>query len=142
MCIRDSLYVIHMECASGVRFLNKKIFIPAVYRNKAETSPGAGKYTDLSLIHIYFKNCELYALNRNETINSYYTAPSTYEGQKYGYVFESCSFSGNCPPRTTMLSRPWRIYAKVVLIRCDLSEQVSEIGFHDWNKPESHETCY
>lgn len=90
----------------------------------------------------YFKNCELYALNRNEAINSYYTAPSTYEGQKYGYVFESCSFSGNCPPRTTMLSRPWRIYAKVVLIRCDLSEQVSETGFHDWNKPESHETCY
>ena len=32
----------------------------------------------------YFKNCELYALNRNETINSYYTAPSTYEGLKYG----------------------------------------------------------
>ena len=27
----------------------------------------------------YFKNCELYALNRNETINSYYTAPSTYD---------------------------------------------------------------
>lgn len=27
----------------------------------------------------YFKNCTLYALNRNETINSYYTAPSTYE---------------------------------------------------------------
>ena len=25
---------------------------------------------------------------------------------------------------------------------CDLSEQVSETGFHDWNKPESHETCY
>ena len=41
-----------------------------------------------------------------------------------------------------MLSRPWRIYAKVVLIRCDLSEQVSETGFHDWNNPESHETCY
>ena len=41
-----------------------------------------------------------------------------------------------------MLSRPWRIYAKVVLLRWDLSEQVSETGFHDWNKPESHETCY
>ena len=36
----------------------------------------------------YFKNCTLYALNRNKEINSYYTAPSTYECQKYGYVFE------------------------------------------------------
>lgn len=90
----------------------------------------------------YFKNCELFALNRNEAINSYYTAPSTYEDQKYGYVFESCHFTGNCPKRTVMLSRPWRIYAKVVLLNCNLSGQITEIGFHDWNKPESHETCY
>lgn len=90
----------------------------------------------------YFKNCELFALNRNEAINSYYTAPSTYEDQKYGYVFESCHFTGNCPERTVMLSRPWRIYAKVVLLNCNLSGQITEIGFHDWNKPESHETCY
>jgi pectinesterase len=90
----------------------------------------------------YFKNCELYALNRNEVINSFYTAPSTYEDQKYGYVFESCLFSGNCPDRTVMLSRPWRIYAKVVLLNCEMSSQITEQGFHDWNKPESHETCY
>jgi pectinesterase len=90
----------------------------------------------------YFKNCELYALNRNETINSYYTAPSTYEDQKYGYVFDHCNFTGNCPARTVMLSRPWRINAKVVLLNCELSEQITEIGFHDWNKPESHEACY
>ena len=90
----------------------------------------------------YFKNCELYALNRNEEINSFYTAPSTYEDQRFGYVFESCSFTGNCPDRTVMLSRPWRIHAKVVLLNCQLSGQITEIGFHDWNKPESHETCY
>ena len=84
-----------------------------------------------------FNRCHIHSKS-----GGYVTAPSTDQGQKYGYVFESCSFSGNCPPRTTMLSRPWRIYAKVVLLHCDLSEQVSEIGFHDWNKPESHETCY
>ena len=90
----------------------------------------------------YFKNCTLYALNRNEEINSFYTAPSTYENQKYGYVFESCNFTGNCPDRTVMLSRPWRIHAKVVLLNCTESKQITEIGFHDWNKPESHETSY
>lgn len=90
----------------------------------------------------YFKNCTLYALNRNLPINSYYTAPSTYEGQKYGYVFESCHLTGNCPERTVMLSRPWRIYAKTVFLNCIMDGQITEIGYHDWNKPESHETCY
>lgn len=90
----------------------------------------------------YFKNCTLFALNRNEEINSFYTAPSTYEDQKYGYVFENCNFTGNCPDRTVCLSRPWRIHAKVVLIKCHLSGQITEYGFHDWNKPESHETVF
>ena len=90
----------------------------------------------------YFKNCTLYALNRNETINSYYTAPSTYENQQYGYVFDSCTFTGNCPPQTCYLSRPWRIHAKVVLLNCEYSDQVVKDGFHDWNKPEAHDTVY
>lgn len=90
----------------------------------------------------YFENCEIYALNRNQEINAFYTAPSTYEGQKYGYVFENCKFTGNCPPRTVMLSRPWRNDAKAVFLRCEMSEQITEVGYHDWNKPESHETCF
>ena len=90
----------------------------------------------------YFKNCELYAINRDKDINAYYTAPSTYEEQKYGYVFESCKFTGNCPDKTVCLSRPWRIYAKAVFLRCDFSSQITDYAFHDWNKPESHDTCY
>lgn len=90
----------------------------------------------------YFKNCELYALNRNMEINAYYTAPSTYENQNFGYVFESCKLTGNCPDKTVYLSRPWRIYAKAVFIRCEMSSQITDEGFHDWNKPESHETTF
>lgn len=90
----------------------------------------------------YFKNCELYALNRNKEINAFYTAPSTYEGQKYGYVFENCRLTGNCPDRSVCLSRPWRIHAKTVFLRCYMSSQITDYGFHDWNKPESHDTCY
>ena len=84
----------------------------------------------------YFKNCTLFALNRN------HTAPSTYEGQAFGYVFESCTFTGNCPPKSVALSRPWRIHAKTVLLNCSYSDQIIDEGFTDWNKPESHETVY
>ena len=90
----------------------------------------------------YFKNCTLFALNRNQKINAYYTAPSTYEGQAFGYVFESCTFTGNCPPKSVALSRPWRIHAKTVLLNCSYSDQIIDEGFTDWNKPESHETVY
>ena len=90
----------------------------------------------------YFVDCELFALNRNLEINAYYTAPSTYEEQKYGYVFEHCKFTGNCPQRTVMLSRPWRNDAKAVFLRCEMSEQIADIGYHDWNKPESHATSF
>ena len=90
----------------------------------------------------YFKNCTLFALNRNQEINAYYTAPSTYEGQAFGYVFDNCTFTGNCPPKSVALSRPWRIHAKVVLLNCEYSDQIIDEGFTDWNKPESHETVY
>ena len=90
----------------------------------------------------YFKNCTLFALNRNQEINAFYTAPSTYEGQAFGYVFESCTFTGNCPPKSVALSRPWRIHAKTVVLNCSYSDQIIDEGFTDWNKPESHETVY
>ena len=90
----------------------------------------------------YFKNCTLFALNRNQEINAFYTAPSTYEGQAFGYVFESCTFTGNCPPKSVALSRPWIIHAKTVLLNCSYSDQIIDEGFTDWNKPESHETVY
>lgn len=90
----------------------------------------------------YFKNCTLFALNRNQEINAFYTAPSTYEGQAFGFVFESCTFTGNCPPKSVALSRPWRIHAKTVLLNCSYSDQIIDEGFTDWNKPESHETVY
>lgn len=90
----------------------------------------------------YFHECELYALDRGKEINAYYTAPSTYEGQKYGYVFESCRFTGNCPKGTAMLSRPWRNYARAVFIDCEMDDNVSEAGFGDWNNPDTHDTVF
>ncbi len=44
--------------------------------------------------------------------------------------------------KALLLSRPWRIHAKVVLLNCEYSDQIIDEGFTDWNKPESHETVY
>jgi pectinesterase len=87
----------------------------------------------------YFENCELFSKNINRPVNSYVTAASTPQGQPYGYVMKNCRFTGNCPPHSAYLGRPWREYAKTVLLNCYIGEHICEEGWHDWNKEEAHE---
>ncbi len=90
----------------------------------------------------YFENCELFSLDTGREINGYVTAASTPEGQAYGYVFEHCHFTGNCPPETVYLGRPWRNYAKVVLLNCLMENHIRREGWHDWGKREAHDTLF
>ena len=86
----------------------------------------------------YFYNCEIFSHNRNEEVNGYVTAPSTPEGQKYGYVFEKCRLTSNCAPQTVYLGRPWRNFAKTVFINCDIASHIKAEGWHNWNKEEAN----
>lgn len=96
----------------------------------------------------YFGFCEIFTKNvtkmeEQETstgVRGYVTAASTPEGQNYGYVFNECKFTSDCPPNTVYLGRPWRNYAKVVLIHCQLGAHIKEEGWCDWNKKEAHDT--
>lgn len=88
----------------------------------------------------YFENCELFSKNIEREVNSFVTAASTPEGQAYGYVMEHCRFTGNCPPHSAYLGRPWREFAQVVLLHCQIGEHICEEGWHDWNKPHAHDT--
>lgn len=90
----------------------------------------------------YFEECEIYSINRNKEVNGYCTAPSTPEGQEFGYVFESCKFTSNCQDSTVYLSRPWRNFAKSVFLNCELGAHIKPEGIHDWNKPDAHATVY
>ncbi|MBQ8781923.1 MAG: pectin methylesterase [Oscillospiraceae bacterium] len=91
---------------------------------------------------VYFENCELFSLNCGKKINGFVTAASTYEGQAYGYIFNKCRFTGNCPPKTVYLGRPWRDNAQTILIDCELGEHICDELFHDWNKTHAHETVF
>lgn len=90
----------------------------------------------------YFENCDLFSQEIGREVNGYVTAASTPEEQKYGYVFEHCHFVGNCPPNSVYLGRPWRNFARVVLLNCRLEEHIRREGWHDWGKRESHDTLY
>ena len=70
------------------------------------------------------------------------TAASTPENQEYGYVMESCRFESNCPESSAYLGRPWRDFAKTVLINCYMDRHICKAGWHDWNKAAAHETAF
>lgn len=90
----------------------------------------------------YFECCEIFSKNRGKEINGYVTAASTPKEEPYGYIFYQCHFTSNCPKESVYLGRPWREYAKTVLIYCQIEEHVCKEGWHDWNKPFSHETTF
>lgn len=92
----------------------------------------------------YFDHCEIASvyseIPRDPSVYGYVTAASTPEGQTYGYVFHNCNFTSTCPESSVYLGRPWRNFAKTVLLDCTLGSHIKPQGFHDWNKPEAHST--
>lgn len=73
----------------------------------------------------------------------YVCAPSTYEGEPYGFIFQNCSFEGDeLPKESVYLARPWRDYGKCVLINCRMDAHIKKEGFHDWNKKKAREECF
>lgn len=97
----------------------------------------------------YFENCTIESLYRSlepsskDNTQGYATAASTPEGQEYGYVFSHCRFTTDCCPEGSVyLGRPWRDYAKTVLLNCELGSHIHPAGFHDWNKENAHHTVF
>ena len=75
-----------------------------------------------------------------EAVEDLYDTP---EGQEYGYIFSDCRFiSKDCPAGSVYLGRPWRDYAKTILISCELGAHIHPAGFHDWNRENTHDTVY
>lgn len=93
----------------------------------------------------YFEDCEIASILSGDGTAGYATAASTPEGVPYGYVFSGCRFTytgdGSIARPCVYLGRPWRDYAKTVLLDCCLGEHICAEGFHDWNKPHARDNC-
>jgi len=88
----------------------------------------------------YFENCHIHSKK-----NSYVTAASTLEGQKYGYVFVNCRLTADEGIDKCYLGRPWGAYAKTVFIHCELGSHILPEGWHDWEKegkPDTKKNSY
>lgn len=87
-----------------------------------------------------FEKCDIVSrLDPNVGVG-YVAAPCTPEGERVGFVFHACRFTGECPERSVYLARPWRDHAKIAVIDSELGSHIKEEGFHDWGKPNAHAT--
>ena len=84
-----------------------------------------------------FRNCEIHSVG-----NGYVTAPATDKGKKYGYVFWNCRLTAAPETKSVYLSRPWRPYAQVVYIQCQLGKHILPAGWDNWRNPANEKTVF
>ena len=102
----------------------------------------------------YFEDCELFSRMRVKASDGrslsapvtpgdrltcgYVTAASTPEASAFGYVFEHCRLTSDCPPDSVYLGRPWREYARTVFLNCYMGAHIRREGWYDWGRPHGH----
>jgi len=84
----------------------------------------------------WFERCHIQCLG-----DGYITAASTPVDQPFGFVFSSCTITGDKPAARTYLGRPWRIYASTIFLNTEMSDVIRPEGWNDWKKPETHTTA-
>lgn len=50
--------------------------------------------------------------------------------------------SGTCPAGSVYLGRPWRAYARVFWLDCELSDEIRPGGWDNWNDPDNEHTVH
>jgi pectinesterase len=86
---------------------------------------------------VLFNNCTI-----NSKANSYVTAASTPQGNPFGYVFIGCKLTASEGVTKVYLGRPWRDYAKVVFVKCELGAHIQPAGWSDWQGIGRDKTAY
>jgi pectinesterase len=101
----------------------------------------------------WFENCEIHSRN-----GGHVTAASTPQDHPFGFIFMNCKLTGDANawdpattnPATTMkakvtpladLGRPWRAYASVTFINCDMGSHITPHGWNNWGKASNETTA-
>lgn len=53
-----------------------------------------------------------------------------------GFSFVECNLTG-IKAGGSILGRPWRPYARVVFVRCNMSNTVDPVGWNNWDDPKN-----
>ena len=96
-----------------------------------------------------FDHCEIHSKN-----GGHITAASTPAEHPYGFVFMNCRLTGDPTPwadhstATTGgkrpladLGRPWRPYASVTYVNCQMGDHINPEGWNNWGNHENERTA-
>ncbi len=86
---------------------------------------------------VLFERCTI-----NSKSDSYVTAASTPKGKPFGYVFLNCKLTAAPGVAKCYLGRPWRDFARVVYINCELGAHILPEGWVNWAKTSRDQTAY
>ena len=97
-----------------------------------------------------FDHCEIHSKN-----GGHITAANTSQDDPFGFVFMNCKLTGdpkpwisaagipantNSPPKAD-LGRPWRPYASVTYLNCELGDHIKPEGWNNWRNPTNELTA-
>ncbi len=83
-----------------------------------------------------FQNCHIHSKKK-----SHVTAASTPKEMKYGFVFFDCKLTADPSLSGVSLGRPWKPYASVTYIRCEIGDHILPEGWNNWRDPANEKTA-
>jgi pectin methylesterase-like acyl-CoA thioesterase/acetyl esterase/lipase len=85
---------------------------------------------------VLFEKCVLHSKG-----DSFITAASTPEGKPFGFVFNECKLTAADGVTKVFLGRPWRAFAKVAYLNCEMGSFIKPEGWNNWSKAENEKTA-
>jgi pectinesterase len=100
---------------------------------------------------VIFDHCEIHSRN-----GGHITAASTPKEHPFGFVFMNCKLSGDAQPwidphgiaankdnhsPKADLGRPWRPYASVTYLNCEMGAHIKPEGWNNWRNPTNEQTA-
>jgi pectinesterase len=82
-----------------------------------------------------FDDCEI-----RTKLQSYITAASTPRERDFGFVFRHCHITSP-DGGLSYLGRPWRPYASVTYLNCEMGGHIRPEGWNNWRNPENEKTA-
>jgi len=126
------------------------VFVNCRFLGNQDTVYAAGKFSRQYFYNCYiegttdfifgegtalFEKCTLHA-----KANSFLTAASTTEGKPFGYVFLNCTITAASGVDKVFLGRPWRSFAKVAYLNCEMGPFIIPEGWDKWSNPDNEKT--
>lgn len=84
-----------------------------------------------------FNNCTICSAG-----DSWITAASTPAGREFGYVFLNCSLTALEGVSRVYLGRPWRDFARVAFIGCEMGAHIVPEGWSNWEGTDRDRTAW